>query len=219
MGIELEEEKIFEKLRRENPDIIADGVVDETEFLAARYRIVYVLKEANGGKGWDLRDFVYDGGRPQTWDNIARWTEGILSWEKEHPWAEMEQENEARRLRELKKIAAINLKKTSGSYVSDGKQIYQTAEGNRPVIKEQLSLYHADFIICCGTEDAFMIACYKDQEVEWKMTSRGVWYFLDGKTVVISFAHPEARVRDAYLFYAILDAVREIEQKRLLSPK
>ena len=219
MGIELEEERIFEKLRRENPDIIADGVVDETEFLAARYRIVYILKEANGGKGWDLRDFVYDGGRPQTWDNIARWTEGILSWEKEHPWAEMEQENEARRLRELKKIAAINLKKTSGSYISDGKQIYQTAGYNRTVIKEQLSLYHADFIICCGTEDAFMNACYKDQEVEWKMTSRGVWYFLDGKTVVISFAHPEARVRDAYLFYAILDAVREIEQKKFLSSK
>ena len=96
MGIELEEERIFERLRRETPDIVADGVVDETEFLAARYRIVYILKEANGGKGWDLRDFVYDGGRPQTWDNLARWTEGILSWEKDHPWEEMEQENEAR---------------------------------------------------------------------------------------------------------------------------
>ena len=219
MEIGREEERIFEKLRRENPDIIADGVVDETEFLAARYRIVYILKEANGGKGWDLRDFVYDGGRPQTWDNVARWTEGILSWEKEHLWAEMERENEARRLRELKKIAVVNLKKTSGSYVSDGKQIYQIAGDNRNIIKEQLHLYCADFIICCGTEDAFMNACYEDQEVEWEMTSRGVWYFLDGKTVVISFAHPEARVRDAYLFYAILDAVREIERKKSLSPK
>ena len=74
-----EEERIFEKLRKETPDIVADGVVDETEFLAARYRIVYILKEANEGKGWDLRDFVYDGGRPQTWDSIAIWTEGILS--------------------------------------------------------------------------------------------------------------------------------------------
>lgn len=68
----------------------------------------------------------------------------------------------------------------------------------------------ADFIICCGTEYAFMDACYKDREVDWKMTSRGIWYFRDGKSVVISFSHPEARVKDAYLFYALTDAVKEI---------
>lgn len=55
-----------------------------------------------------------------------------------------------------------------------------------------------------------MNACYKGQELDWKMTDRGVWFFRDGKTVVISFAHPEARARDAYLYYALLDAVREI---------
>lgn len=37
------------------------------------------------------------------------------------------------------------------------------------------------------------------------MTSRGIWYFKDGKSVVISFSHPEARVKDAYLFYALTD--------------
>ena len=74
----------------------------------------------------------------------------------------------------------------------------------------QIDLYKADFIICCGTEYAFMDACYKDREVDWKMTSRGIWYFRDGKSVVISFSHPEARVKDAYLFYALTDAVKEI---------
>ena len=77
-------------------------------------------------------------------------------------------------------------------------------------IKEQIDLYKADFIICCGTEYAFMDACYKDREVDWKMTSRGIWYFRDSKSVVISFSHPEARVKDAYLFYALTDAVKEI---------
>ncbi|WP_311481189.1 hypothetical protein [uncultured Anaerococcus sp.] len=27
---------------------------------------------------------------------------------------------------------------------------------------------------------------------------------------ILSFAHPEARIRDAYLYYALVDAVREI---------
>lgn len=41
-------------------------------------------------------------------------------------------------------------------------------------------------------------------------STRGIWYFRDGKSVVISFSHPEARVKDAYLFYALTDAVKEI---------
>lgn len=82
-------------------------MICEQEFLNARYKIVYILKEVNGGKSWDLRDFVYEGGRPQTWDNIARWTEGILSWEKEFPWSEMETDNEQRRLKNKKSIVVI----------------------------------------------------------------------------------------------------------------
>lgn len=89
-------------------------------------------------------------------------------------------------------------------------EIYRAAVDHHDIIKEQIDLYKADFIICCGTEYAFMDACYKDREVDWKMTSRGIWYFRDGKSVVISFSHPEARVKDAYLFYALTDAVKEI---------
>ena len=42
------------------------------------------------------------------------------------------------------------------------------------------------------------------------MTTRGVWYFKDGNKLVITFSHPAARVKDCYLYYALLDAVREI---------
>lgn len=168
MSIKEREEFLFQKLREKDASIVADGVICEQEFLNARYKIVYILKEVNGGKSWDLRDFVYEGGRPQTWDNIARWTEGILSWEKEFPWSEMEMDNEQRRLRELKKIAAVNLKKTSGGHTSNNGEIYRAAVDHHVIIKEQIDLYKADFIICCGTEYAFMDACYKDREVTGK---------------------------------------------------
>ena len=68
----------------------------------------------------------------------------------------------------------------------------------------------ADFVVIAAPTNYDMDACYKDREVDWKMTSRGIWYFRDGKSVVISFSHPEARVKDAYLFYALTDAVKEI---------
>ena len=111
MSIRTEENKLFSELRRKIPSLSADGVVDEAQFLSARYRIVYVMKEMNGGERRDLREFLFEGGRPQTLDNIARWTEGILAWEKEFPWREMEQDNERRRSDMLKKIAVVNVNK------------------------------------------------------------------------------------------------------------
>lgn len=105
----------------------------------------------------------------------------------------METDNEQRRLRELKKIAAVNLKKTSGGRTSNNGEIYRAAVDHHDIIKKQIDLYKADFIICCGTEYVFMDACYNDREVEWKMTSRGIWYFRDGKSVVISFSHPGSK--------------------------
>lgn len=58
MSIRSEEDKIFSTLRLAHLSAAADGVVHELEFLPARYRIVYIMKEVNGGSGWDLRDFV-----------------------------------------------------------------------------------------------------------------------------------------------------------------
>ena len=68
----------------------------------------------------------------------------------------MNRDNEQRRLRELKKIAAVNLKKTSGGHTSNNGEIYRAAVDHHDIIKEQIDLYKADFIICCGTEYAFM---------------------------------------------------------------
>ena len=56
-----EENKLFAELRTYNPDIIDDGVTDEEGYLSTKYKIMYVLKEVNGGKSWSLREFVRNG--------------------------------------------------------------------------------------------------------------------------------------------------------------
>ena len=46
------------------------------------------------------------------------------------------------------------------------------------------------------------------------MTTRGIWYFREASgRIVISYAHPEARVKDCLLYYGLVDAVREVMQK------
>lgn len=206
--------KIFEELRQIDPGIIDDGVPDETAYLSAKYRIMYVLKEVNGGSGWSLCKHLRNGGRQQThdatWDNIARWTEGILSLPGEISWSELAGSCENRRKRMLPQICAVNIKKTSGYYAADSRKIYSEALNNASILKKQLQLYAPDIVICCGTAGAFTDACFQDKRVDWKMTLRGVEYFKDNGMAVVAFSHPAARVKDCYLYYALLDAVREI---------
>lgn len=206
--------KLFTKLRTLDPSVIEDGLPNETEYLSATTHIMYVLKEVNGGSGWSLCEHLRHGGRQQehdaTWDNIARWTQGIFSLPKELSWEQLEYGCKSRREQMLPKICAVNVKKTSGSYVSNGKEVYTEALNNAAILKQQLDFYQPDLVICCGTEHAFVDACFPGESIEWKMTTRGIGYFVHDKRLVISFLHPAARVKDCYLYYALLDAVREI---------
>lgn len=105
------------------------------------------------------------------------------------------------------------VKKVSLTNSYDGGEIYRESFNHRDIIKQQINLYNPDFIICCGTEKAFVDICYDGIPIEWKMTSRGVWWFHNGDCVVISFSHPEARIKDTFLYYALIDAVKEIKNK------
>ena len=86
----IKENILFEKLGKENPAIVEDGIVYENEYLSSKYKILYVMKEVNSSEAWDLRKFLYDGGRPQTWDNNARWTQGILNLDKKYSWEDFQ---------------------------------------------------------------------------------------------------------------------------------
>ena len=50
---------------------------------------------------------------------------------------------------------------------------------------------------------------YDGIDETWKITSRGISYLDNGK-IIISFSHPAARTKDCFLYYALIDAIREI---------
>ena len=88
MSIRELEEKLFDEWQEkekleyniENKKIfVRDGLVDEESYFKAPVKILYLLKEVNGGdKDWDLREFIRGGGQAYTWNNITRWTKGIF---------------------------------------------------------------------------------------------------------------------------------------------
>lgn len=211
MSIKDAETKLFNQLKIKNLSIVTDGIVNEKEYLGSKYKILYIMKEVNSYQkdGWSLTDFLSNGAIRQTWDNVASWTEGILNLEKDLDWEYLSGDNELRRHKYLKKIASINLKKTPGSHTSIAKEISMAAKNNKEIIKKQVDIYQPDIIVCCGTSGLFAKDCL-ESGLTWQMTSRGIEYMILDNTIIVSFSHPEARVADHYLYYALIDAIREI---------
>ncbi len=208
------------KLRKEESELFAfwettlrgfipDGCADPEQYAAAPVRLLFVLKEVNGGEKWDLRNFMREGCRARTWDVIARWIQGIFALEQEHSWQELKDRKDWRRKTYIPQVAAVNLKKTPGTYEADAKMIQQFAEENKAFLRKQLSIYQADVIILCGTESAYQTVM--GGSPDWRMTTRGIRYHVnEAAALVVSFAHPEARVDKCLLHYGLIDAIREI---------
>lgn len=174
--------------------------------------MAFILKEVNdpGGGGWDLREFVSNGGRAQTWDNITRWVHGIRNIASIPKWDFYKQITNDFRIETLKGICALNLKKSPGTHTSDHASLKAVANEDKEQIRNQYSIYDPDLTICCGTGDLFKQIAGHDS-MEWKTTTRGIyWYKRSANKFVVSFTHPEARVQSPLLVYGLLDAIHEI---------
>ncbi|MCR5271956.1 MAG: hypothetical protein K6E13_03120 [Lachnospiraceae bacterium] len=209
MMIEKQKE-LFDEWKIDNPDIITYGIVNEDEYKKAPVRILYLLKEVNGGKAWDLCNYISNGGRQQTWDNKARWTRGILSINLEIPWIELESITNQQRIELLNKICVVNVKKTSGRHTSNYSELQSAARDTREQLIRQFQISNPQVIICCGTSSIYFEDIFEVAEPNWEMTSRGIYFVRENGRIVISYSHPEARVKDSLLYYGLIDAVKEI---------
>ncbi len=213
-----QEERLFAAWQSRHEWFVRDGVVDADEYARSPVKLLFVLKEVNdpGGGGWDLREFLRDGGRGQTWNTVTRWVEGIHRLPNDVPWSEVCEVDQDRRKRALRKIAVVNLKKHPGGGQADYEEVRQTAERDRNFVSAQLSLYDPDFVICCGTLVADLllgtksIGVYSLDDANWMSTRRGVWYRVVNHTPHIAYHHPQARVPGNLVYYGLIDALAEL---------
>jgi hypothetical protein len=216
MSIRSREDALFEQWKMGRKGFVADGVVDEKAYLASSTKILFVLKEVNdpGGGGWDLREFLAKGGRPKTWRNVTRWLIGLRRLDEDLDWSELESISEEQRVAELRSICAINVKKAPGGHTSDPGAVAAAGEQDERFLKEQLALYDADLTIACGSVVGNIVGALLGIST-WEMTRRGISFAkMPNNKVVISYAHPEARVQDSLLYYGLVDATRELVGSR-----
>ena len=215
MTITEKENLLFGEWCKNREGFVSDGLVDEVSYLNSDLKVMFVLKEVNdpGGGNWDLREFVREGGRPQTWDNITRWVKGIRNLPSELKWNELSEITETMRRDILRSICAINLKKSPGGHTTDNQSLWKVSSNDKDFVRKQFSLYKADIVIGCGSVTTDLLYSLVDFGTDpiWMMTTRGIWYheYLPRKFVV-SYAHPAARVADCLLYYGLIDALREI---------
>ena len=206
------EEQLFEQWQTNRAGFVRDGVISESDYLSSNPKIAFILKEVNdsGGGGWDLRKFVSEGGRSQTWNNIARWVHGIKNLNSIPDWSFYSDITNEFRVEVLKSICVMNLKKSPGTHTTDQATLDAVANEDKDDIKHQYAIYDADLTICGGTGGLFKSVA-GHESFDWKSTKRGVWWYeRDANKYVVSFAHPEARVQSSLLVYGLLDAIQEI---------
>lgn len=201
---------------------VTDGVVDEEVWNHTKIKVLYLLKEVNGAdEEWDERDYLknynvdptYVKTHSPTIDTLIKWQFGInngkdIPWDKTEKMA-MEKNTQTSM---LEQICLVNIKKTAGGGIVNWEKFdaYFTNQENQLRLKKQLDFYSPNVVICGGT--AWHLCQIKGWNYdEWSQTKRGVRYFKDDTTVYLDFCHPNNRGPKNMIYYALLDALEELD--------
>lgn len=222
MNLREKEDELFARWRPTVDGFVSDGAVSPEAYSSSSPKILLLMKEVNDldGGGWCLREFLQEGGRKQTWDNVTRWVRGIRRLPAEISWEDLESVTEEQRCEALRTVAAFNLKKSPGGHTTDVSAFEKVVERDAEFLRQQFAIYSADLVICCGSivAEAFHSFMKPSNSGQWCFTSRGVEYlkYEPGK-YVINYAHPKARVASNLLHYGLMDTVRELRLSPTLS--
>lgn len=202
---------------------VADGIVNEEVWYETKTKVLYLLKEVNGGdQEWDERDYLlkynsnldYIKTHSPTINVLTQWQYG-MNYGTDRTWLEVEKDTSDWNVQSelLSQICLVNIKKTAGGSVVDWSKFdpYFKNMENRNYLEKQLSLYNPNVVICGGT--AWLLCEIKGWKYsEWNRTSKGVQYYIDSGVVYIDFCHPNIRAPKNFLYYALVDAWKEITE-------
>jgi len=163
---------------------LQDGIIDESSFRKCSRKTLFILREVDGWEGGDLRKMLKDGPKYQMWHTISRWSAGIIN-----DFPDYDSINNIHVMREsIQKIAAINLKKTSGGSFHNSSIVNAYCHMDRKLLREQINLIRPNYIICCGTFE--QVTWLLDLELDVDNPTQGSSMHSGTDSFVISWRHP-----------------------------
>lgn len=201
--------------------LILDGIIDPDKYFKSKYKILWILKEANDSEpnegvigDWDLRGLIRKGITEYTyWKRtylpIVYTSWGILNdfatW-KDIP----DYDDDPSILDVLKQIAIINIKKYPGGSMSNEKEIASTYKIFKDVLLKQIEVTDPNILIFGGTIEHFI----DDLSISRDIINTNGSYF-DGSKLFIKNYHPNQRriKREAYCMHNINSAKLLIDRQ------
>ena len=187
------ENELFEEWLRKQPlkDFAFDGVVNENSFNNFLPRLVFVLKDTNGGTGhWSLSDLIARGnyaGETGTWYPIAKWLARLMG-------EDVPANDVSEKARLFQRIAVVNLKKTPGKSRSSKSAVKDFVRNdiNRSFLIRQFELYmdKPTVFACCGkgVMESFEY-CIKMSGIKTGLDADG-FVSLGDNCLAFGFRHP-----------------------------
>lgn len=127
-----------------------DGIVDVDMYNKQRLRILWVLREPNGGD-FSFMDFLRDVTQYPKWEKsyglVAKVSRIILDelFDNEEEWNFSDP-------KVIRRIALINIKKTEGAGAVNWKEMDKFFNENKDMLNQQIAEINPSLIICGGTE-------------------------------------------------------------------
>lgn len=207
------EQELLDLWEKQTEYFVRDGIFSTDDFEDPK--ILFVLRDAHivtekATPPYDIRDIAkHPEGEGRTWNNVARWTRALLDGAS---YSEVETITSDVLSAQLKRVAAINLKKKAGK--GNAERISEFACKHKSYIKKQLEIINPDLIIACGTYSDIKRNVYENKRRNNSFIS-GTKYKkfiinLKSKEVpVVEFYHPKYNKRNKDLTEDMLK-IREL---------
>jgi hypothetical protein len=183
-------EQFMQQWRKESGGMLNHDGAITAAYYTSEPRICFILKETHAtANGIDIRTSILDAlSNPRSgWrtkskvlPRIGRWAYGMLNEEQNFQQAKKNQFSDD----VLKKIAWINILKTSGKRSTPQKKLESFVSQQRINIIRQLDILSPDILVCCGVYSVMKRHIFRDII---KLSSH--LYFSDGRYIIDSF-HP-----------------------------
>ena len=229
----MNENELFEEWKNKIPKeesnyFIPDGIVDYEKWKVSKIKILFFLKEANvdvknvNKIDFDERKYLlkyneeYKKSHSPTIDVVIQWAYGIeCCLDSYKKWEDVLKicQDEKTQDEMLEQIALVNAKKIPGGGTVNWSDFdkYMNEKINVEYLFEQMNMYESQIVICGKT--AWILEKYGPEEFKsqnWKETSRGIRFLQYKNSFFIDYVHPNVRAPKNIVFYALIDAIKEI---------
>lgn len=183
---------------------------EESKWEKSKRRLLILTKDLNDDEGWDIRQetgryneiaFSYERA-VAFYKNLRMWSYLILTGQPDHmpSFKEARNMNTAGPFYESAAIARVNCKKQVGCGTISDAILMTYLETYAPLLKEQIALYDANIIYCCGFSSDrniildFVRSHYLTDLILVPDTDGWFYYSPSTGKLVVNSYHPSARI-------------------------